>query len=361
MRDMARRVIRRVGVETGGANIQFARQPARRPRRGDRDEPAGLALQRAGQQGDGLPHRQDRRQAGGGLHPRRDRQRHHPETPASFEPALDYVVVKVPRFAFKKFPGAPRHARHPDALGRRGDGHRPHLRRRRCRRRCARWRSGAPGWAPTARTSSTPDRAARAAGHAAPGAALLGPRARWRAGLAVEEVARGHAASIRWFLRADRARCSSSSGELAAAPRPLAAPLLRAGQAGGLLRPPARPPHRRHRGAEVARAAARRWACVPTYKTIDTCAAEFAAPTPYYYSTYEDEDELARLGRGRRQVMILGGGPEPHRPGDRVRLLLRARRGRRCARWATRRSWSTATRRPSRPTTTSRTGSTSSR
>ena len=59
-------------------------------------------------QGDRLPDRQDRGQGGDRLHPRRDPQRHHPrETPGvSFEPTLDYVVVKVPRFAFEKFPAA---------------------------------------------------------------------------------------------------------------------------------------------------------------------------------------------------------------------------------------------------------------
>ena len=48
-------------------------------------------------------------------------------TPASFEPTLDYVVVKIPRFAFEKFPGADTRARHADEVGRRDDGHRPHV------------------------------------------------------------------------------------------------------------------------------------------------------------------------------------------------------------------------------------------
>ena len=60
-----------------------------------------------------------------------------------------------------------------------------------------------------------------------------------------------------------------------------------------------------------------------TYKTVDTCAAEFAAETPYHYGTYEDEDEVAPVdrpdGRDPRERT------EPHRPGRRVRLLLRAR------------------------------------
>ena len=61
---------------------------------------------------------------------------------------------------------------------------------------------------------------------------------------------------------------------------------------------------------------------VATFKSVDTCAAEFEAYTPYYYSTYEDEDETPpKTGRQaadhdpRRRA-------EPHRPGDRVRLLL---------------------------------------
>src|SRR5262249_26558928 len=46
---------------------------------------------------------------------------------------------------------------------------------------------------------------------------------------------------------------------------------------------------------------------LPTYKSVDTCAAEFAAYTPYYYSTYEEEDEVAPSQK--KKVMILGGGP----------------------------------------------------
>ena len=48
---------------------------------------------------------------------------------------------------------------------------------------------------------------------------------------------------------------------------------------------------------------------VATFKSVDTCAAEFEAYTPYYYSTYEDEDETPPKQPGRRRVMILGGGP----------------------------------------------------
>ena len=49
------------------------------------------------------------------------------ETPACFEPTIDYVVTKIPRFTFEKFPAADAHPDHPDEIGGRGDGHRPHL------------------------------------------------------------------------------------------------------------------------------------------------------------------------------------------------------------------------------------------
>ena len=72
MRDAARRIINRVGVETGGSNIQFAIDPRHRPDGGDRDESAGLAVVGAGVEGDRVSDREDRRQAGPRLPPRRE-------------------------------------------------------------------------------------------------------------------------------------------------------------------------------------------------------------------------------------------------------------------------------------------------
>ncbi len=77
MRDAARLIIRKVGVETGGSNIQFAVDPAERPDGRDRDEPARLALVGARVEGHRVSDREDRREAGARLSPRRDPQRHH--------------------------------------------------------------------------------------------------------------------------------------------------------------------------------------------------------------------------------------------------------------------------------------------
>ncbi len=78
LRDIAIAVLRAVGVDTGGCNIQFAVQPETGRIIVDRNEPAGVTFVGAGEQGDRVPDRQDRRQARARLHPRRDPERHHP-------------------------------------------------------------------------------------------------------------------------------------------------------------------------------------------------------------------------------------------------------------------------------------------
>ena len=77
MRDASLAVIREIGVDTGGSNIQFAIHPQDRADGGHRDEPAREPLEGAGVEGHGLSHRQDRRQAGGWISAARDAQRHH--------------------------------------------------------------------------------------------------------------------------------------------------------------------------------------------------------------------------------------------------------------------------------------------
>ena len=81
MRDASLRIIREIGVDTGGSNIQFAVDPQDRPDGGNRDEPAGVAQFGAGLQGHRISDRQDRRAAGGRLSARRNRQRHHASDP----------------------------------------------------------------------------------------------------------------------------------------------------------------------------------------------------------------------------------------------------------------------------------------
>ena len=135
-------MIRAVGVETGGSNIQFAVNPADRRDRGDRDEPARVALLGAGLQGHRLPDRQDRRAAGRGLRAGGDRQRHHPRARRPASSPRSTTWWSSGRASRSRSSPAPT-ARCPPT----------------CSRWARRWRSGAPSSRPSsrrcARASST--------------------------------------------------------------------------------------------------------------------------------------------------------------------------------------------------------------
>ena len=118
MRDLSIDILREVGVDTGGCNIQFAMDPDRRAPRRHRDEPARVAVQCAGVEGDRLPDREDRREARHRLHPRRDRQRHHQGNPGLLraDPRLrrrQGAAVRV-----REVPRRRRHPHHHDEVGR---------------------------------------------------------------------------------------------------------------------------------------------------------------------------------------------------------------------------------------------------
>ncbi len=140
LRDIGIAVIREVGVDTGGCNIQFAVNPERRPGHRDRDEPAGVPLLRARLQGHRLPDRQDRRPARRRLHARRDPQRHHREDPGVLRADARLRRGQGAALRVREVPGRRRHPHHHHEVGRRGHGHRPQLHRGAATRRCARWR-----------------------------------------------------------------------------------------------------------------------------------------------------------------------------------------------------------------------------
>ena len=110
------------------------RQPGRRSRDRHRDEPAGVALLGAGQQGDRLPDRQDRREGRPRLHPRRDRQRHHrgergPQDPGELRADARLRGRQGAAVRIREVPGRRPDPHHPHEERRRGDGHRPQLHR----------------------------------------------------------------------------------------------------------------------------------------------------------------------------------------------------------------------------------------
>jgi carbamoyl-phosphate synthase large subunit len=107
LRNASLAVLREIGVDTGGSNVQFSINPKDGRMVVIEMNPRVSRSVGAGLQGHGLPDRQGRGQAGRGLHARRAAQRNHRRRhAASFEPSIDYVVTKIPRFAFEKFPQA---------------------------------------------------------------------------------------------------------------------------------------------------------------------------------------------------------------------------------------------------------------
>ena len=246
-------------------------------------------------------------------------------TPASLRAHHRLRRDQGPALGLREAPrrrGAPRH---PDAVGRRGHGHRPHLLRvaaegaalpgagpGRAQRRPGRGRARrrSPTTSCCARIGRRRRPTASSSSRRRCAAASASTRSWPRTGIDpwfVRQLARivGRARSASPRRRRPRARPTSAGPSGSASPTrswPTCAAPTRGGRAG---RPPGRT------------------ACGPTFKTVDTCAAEFEAFTPYHYATYEEEDEVRPSERARVDHPRLG--PQPDRPGHRVRLLLRAR------------------------------------
>ena len=306
MRNAAFACIRRVGVETGRVERAVRPRSGHRPPGDHRDEPAGVAVVGAGVEGDRVPDRQDRHQARRRLHARRDPERHHQATPACFEPSIDYVVTKVPRWAFEKLPGTTgvlgtqmQSVGEVMAIGRTFPES-----LQKALRSLEQGRLGLNAdpaeqqlaGQPTAGLLAASARRRRSASSRSPSCS---------AGVTVDQV---HAACRidEWFLdqiaRSSRSgRCSTRSA--ASDGRWTAG----RGAAKQLGFSDAQLAHLWRTAIGAVRSARQDAGVVPTYKTVDTCAAEFAASTPYHYSTWEDEDEVRPSDRPR--VVILGSGP----------------------------------------------------
>ena len=310
MRDASLAILRKIGVETGGSNVQFAINPRDGRMIVIEMNPRVSRSQRPGQQGDRLPDRQDRGQAGRRLPARRDPQRHHPRDPGLLRADDRLRGDQGPPLGVREVPRCRPGADHADEVGRRGDGHRPDLQGVASEGPA---RAGGRPLRPGLRQEGPLGHPAPAdrgrdqvqAGHPQHRARLVHPLCvPCRAWTSIEI----HTITgiDPWFLanieelvqiegRLRQARCAGR-GQRRTDP---------AGQAERLLRPAAGHLWETTEG-EVRRDRQRR-GIQAVFKLVDTCAAEFEAVTPYYYSTYEREDE-ARVG-DKPRVVILGGGP----------------------------------------------------
>ena len=307
MRDVGIAVLREVGVDTGGCNIQFAVHPRNGRLVVIEMNPRVSRSSALASKATGFPIAKIAAKLAVGYTLDEITNDITGETPASFEPTLDYVVVKVPRFAFEKFPGADptltttmKSVGEAMALGRSF----PEALNKALR---SAETAAAGFW-----TVPDPPDASAGAELAAlrvphDGRLYTAERA-LRLGATVSQVAEASAIDP-WFID-QIAGLVELRAELAAAPE-LDEPLLRQAKRAGLSDRQLAAVRGEPAESEI-RALRHRLGVRPVYKTVDTCAAEFAARTPYHYSAYEsDPDAETEVSeqRTRPKVVILGSGP----------------------------------------------------
>ncbi len=321
MRDAAIAVIREIGVETGGSNIQFAINPDDGRMIVIEMNPRVSRSSALASKATGFPIAKIAAKLAVGYRLDELRNDITRETPACFEPTIDYVVTKIPRWAFEKFPDADptlttqmKSVGETMAIGRTfKESLQKALRGLETGRfglgcdRLDRW--GTPTQPPleeilTRLATPTAER-------------IWYVRYALKAGLSVDDIYQ-RTKIDRWFLYNIRELIDTEE-RLRACPGLAAADdelLWQAKQHGFSDRQLAH--IWRANETEVRRARKAR-GIVPVYKLVDTCAAEFEAYTPYYYSSYERpvgqagslayEDEVRPPAPGKERIMILGGGP----------------------------------------------------
>src|SRR2546427_6391137 len=301
MRDAAIAIIREIGVDTGGSNIQFGVDPNDGTLVVIEMNPRVSRSSALASKATGFPIAKIAAKLAVGYTLDEIKNDITRETPASFEPSIDYVVTKIPRFAFEKFRGVDdalttqmKSVGEAMAIGR--------TFKESLQKALRSLEIGSAGFEPP---EVPPD----------DGAELWRridtprPDRLWaiaealRRGASVEELYRRSAIDP-WFLR-NIEELVAWERDLAAAPEAERTAWLRPAKQRGFS--DARLATLWGTTEGEVRALRAREGVRPVFKRVDTCAAEFEAHTPYLYSTYEDECEARPTNR--RKIAILGGGP----------------------------------------------------
>ncbi len=299
MRDASLAIMREIGVECGGSNIQFAVNPADGRLVVIEMNPRVSRSSALASKATGFPIAKIAAKLAVGYTLDEIPNDITRKTPACFEPTIDYIVVKTPRWAFEKFPEANptltiqmKSVGETMSIGRTfKEALQKAIRSLEQDRYGLGWdRKDKPMTPQQVREKLTTPNTER----------LYAIRHAFKHGMKLEEIA-ALSRIDPWFLHQireivefeDRILKDPSPENLREAKRMGFSDR----QLGAMLNIPPREIRRRRKELGI----------VPTYKLVDTCAAEFEAYTPYYYSTYESESEH-RLS-DRRKVLILGGGP----------------------------------------------------
>ena len=306
MRDAAFACLRRVGVETGGSNVQFAVDPATGQQVIIEMNPRVSRSSALASKATGFPIAKIAAKLAVGYTLDEIPNDITRETPAAFEPTIDYVVTKIPRWAFEKFPGTSgvlgtsmQSVGEVMAIGRTfAESLQKGM------RSLENGRLGLNGDPAEAALDALDDEALLAAAMVPTPARVAQLEVLLRRGVDPDVV---HQATWvdPWFLDQILAISEERLHLESVGPDAMGRGDWRRAKQMGFS--DAQLAHLWDRDVADVRSDREAAGVRPTYKTVDTCAAEFAAETPYHYSAWEDEDEVRPSDRPK--VMILGSGP----------------------------------------------------
>ncbi|MEM2815661.1 MAG: carbamoyl-phosphate synthase large subunit [Candidatus Bathyarchaeia archaeon] len=304
LRDAAIKIIRAVGVETGGSNIQFAVHPENGRFVAIEINPRVSRSSALASKATGFPIAKIAAKLAVGLTLDEIPNDITKKTPASFEPTIDYVVVKVPRWPFDKFPEADKtlatqmkSVGEVMAIGRTFE---EALQKAIRSLEIGRYGLGADG-----KEEPTPDvKTLRDYLRIPTHKRFFYLRQAIKQGMSIDEIYELTKID-KWFLYKIQNIVQMEEELVKYTVETITKEILRKAKRLGfsdkqiayLLRT----------DELTVRKLRKKMGIIPTYKMVDTCAAEFEAETPYYYSCYEEEDEVRDTGK--KKIVILGSGP----------------------------------------------------
>ncbi|QLE55766.1 carbamoyl-phosphate synthase large subunit [Nostoc sp. TCL26-01] len=303
LRDMAIKIIREIGVETGGSNIQFAVNPVN----GDvvviEMNPRVSRSSALSSKATGFPIAKMAAKLAVGYTLDEIKNDITKKTPASFEPTIDYVVTKVPRFAFEKFPGSEpvlttqmKSVGEAMAIGRTfNESFQKALRS---------LETGRAGWGCDKQEKLPSGEQIRAQLRTPNPDRIFAVRHALQLGMSAEDIYELTGIDP-WFLDKMQQLLEVEKFLKRTPLKQLTKEQMYAVKRDGYS--DRQIAFATKTTEDEVRAYRKQLEVIPVYKTVDTCAAEFEAFTPYYYSTYEDETEV--IPATKPKVMILGGGP----------------------------------------------------
>ncbi|MFM7370538.1 MAG: carbamoyl-phosphate synthase large subunit [Sphaerospermopsis kisseleviana] len=303
LRDMAIKIIREIGVETGGSNIQFAVNPVN----GDvvviEMNPRVSRSSALASKATGFPIAKMAAKLAVGYTLDEISNDITKKTPASFEPTIDYVVTKIPRFAFEKFPGSDpvlttqmKSVGEAMAIGRTfNESFQKAMRS---------LETGRAGWGADKPEKLPSGEQIRAQLRTPNPERVFALRHAMLLGMSNEEIYELTAIDP-WFLDKLQQILEVEKFLKRTPLQQLTKEQMYDVKRNGFS--DRQIAFCTKTKEDEVRAYRKQLGVIPVYKTVDTCAAEFEAFTPYYYSTYEEETEV--LPTDKPKVMILGGGP----------------------------------------------------